>query len=183
MIIDRQGNKLSYKKMRSSCQWVRFYMHAEWIECSLKLYIKGQLPKLLPSLKTGTGWWWWNLTGFLVIGYCNAIVSMDPVYYGSRESDVPVAVVTAVLWFFFSNIKFNSQNLTSAPFLRKHLFHVLSSIRPRRSPLNVSKMAGPWAPLSRAALPVSWSSPRFSWKDHSGLDVDWMSLCTWQLWV
>ena len=134
MTINQQWNKLSNKKWEgadsewdSTCTWTESN-----IRFSFKL--RGQLPKLPATFRTRTSWWWWNLTGFLVIGYYNVIISMDPVYYWSRESDVPLAVVTAVLWFFFPDIKLNSQNLTSAPFLRNHLFHVIIEHTPSTVP-------------------------------------------------
>ena len=148
MIINHQWNKLSDKKWEAAAsEWDSKCMRNE-SNVRLSFILRGQLPKLPAFLKTGTGWWWWNLTGFLVIGYCNAID-------GSRESDVPVAVVSAVLWFFFTtNIKFNSQNLTSAPFLRKHFFHVTIKHTPSTVPTKCQYNGGP----VRASLSSSSTS-------------------------
>ena len=61
-----------------------------------------QLPKL-PSTDRGRNCLWrLHLTALLLISCHNVIVSVDSVWYWSRESDVPVAAVTLAMCFIFS---------------------------------------------------------------------------------
>ena len=61
------------------------------------------MPRKLPTTVRGRNCLWrLHLTALLLISCHNVIVSVDSVWYWSRESDVPVAAVTLAMCFIFS---------------------------------------------------------------------------------